>query len=174
MISLIKRVFSCGTNKLPKESFSLEELSKELYEINDDKNIPYFSFQGKTVYARPCNIYDGDTFSIIFKYNNELIKYRCRCFGYDTPEMKPSLKNENRNIEKDLALKAKNRFIELLEKHPSKLVKVECMEFDKYGRILIKVYNMIDTKSINDIMIEEGHGKAYYGGTKDTQWTITS
>ena len=40
-----------------------------LYEISDDKNIPYFSFQGKTVYARPCNIYDGDTFSIIFKYN---------------------------------------------------------------------------------------------------------
>jgi hypothetical protein len=29
---------------------------------------------------------------------------------------------------------------------------------------------MIDTKSINEIMIEEKHGKSYFGGTKDINW----
>ena len=84
--------------------------------------------------------------------------------------MKPSLSNANREKEKALAILAKNRLIELLSKHESGLVFIECFEFDKYGRILVKVYNMIDEKSINEIMVEEGHGKNYDGGKKDTNW----
>lgn len=145
----------------------LKNIKEKLYE-NDIKD--YFSFVGKTFYARACNIYDGDTFSIIFLHNNEVIKYRCRCIGYDSPEMKPSLSNPNREKEKAMAILAKNRLIELLSKHESGLVFIECFEFDKYGRILVKVYNMIDEKSINEIMVEEGHGKVYDGGKKDTNW----
>jgi endonuclease YncB( thermonuclease family) len=87
--------------------------------------------------------------------------------GYDAPEMKPFKSDVNREKEKELACLAKNRLIQLLEKHPTKLIKVECFEFDKYGRILVNIWNMVDTKSINDIMIEEGYGKLYYGGTKE-------
>jgi endonuclease YncB( thermonuclease family) len=145
----------------------LKSIKDKLYE-NDIQE--YFSFVGKTFYARACNIYDGDTFSIIFLHNNEVIKYRCRCIDYDSPEMKPSLSNPNRDKEKALAVIAKNRFTELLTKHESGLIFVECFEFDKYGRILVKAYNMIDTKSINEIMIEEGYGKIYDGGKKDTTW----
>lgn len=141
-----------------------------LYEKKEDTDIQYFTFKAKTFFARPCNIYDGDTFSIIFLHNNNVIKYRCRCIDYDSPEMKPSLSNPNRDKEKALAVIAKNRFTELLTKHESGLVFVECFEFDKYGRILVRVYNMIDTKSINEIMVEEGHGKIYDGGKKDTNW----
>jgi endonuclease YncB( thermonuclease family) len=89
--------------------------------------------------------------------------------GYDTAEMKPSKTKENRLEEKELALKAKNRLEELLNKHITKLIKIQCLEFDKYGRLLINVWNMVDSKSINEIMIEEGHGKAYAGGTKE-EW----
>ena len=145
----------------------LKSIKDKLYE-NDIQD--YFSFVGKTFFARPINIYDGDTFSIIFLHNNNVIKYRCRCIDYDSPEMKPSLSNPNRDKEKALAVNAKNRFTELLTKHESGLVFVECFEFDKYGRILVRVYNMIDTKSINEIMVEEGHGKIYDGGKKDTNW----
>jgi endonuclease YncB( thermonuclease family) len=144
----------------------LKSIKDKLYE--NDK-CEYFSFVGKTFFARPINIYDGDTFSIIFLHK-DVIKYRCRCIDYDSPEMKPSLSNPNREKEKALAVNAKNRFTELLTKHESGLVFVECFEFDKYGRILVRVYNMIDTKSINEIMIEEGHGKIYDGGKKDTNW----
>ena len=145
----------------------LKSIKDKLYE-NDIQD--YFSFVGKTFFARPINIYDGDTFSIIFLHNNNVIKYRCRCVDYDSPEMKPSLSNPNRDKEKALAVIAKNRFTELLTKHEYGLVFVECFEFDKYGRILVRVYNMIDTKSINEIMVEEGHGKCYDGGKKDTNW----
>ena len=145
----------------------LKSIKDKLYE-NDINE--YFSFVGKTFFAKPCNIYDGDTFSIIFLHNNNVIKYRCRCIGYDSPEMKPSLSNPNRDKEKALAIRAKNRMTELLTKHESGLVFVECFEFDKYGRILVRVYNMIDTKSINEIMIEEKHGTIYDGGKKDTNW----
>jgi endonuclease YncB( thermonuclease family) len=144
-------------------------INEILKKLNDktDKNVPYFSFNGKTFIAKHCNIYDGDTFSVIFEYNNEIIKYRCRCMGYDCAEMKPSKMNENRIQEKELALLAKKRLEQLLNKHSSKLIKIECLDFDKYGRLLVNVWNMVDSKSINEIMIEEGHGKAYMGGKKE-------
>ena len=47
----------------------------------------------------------------------------------------------NREKEKDAAKIAKARFIELLEKGKDGLIEVECFEFDKYGRILVNVFN---------------------------------
>ena len=148
----------------------INNLNNKLVNIKTDKDVPYFNFKNKSFIAKPCHIYDGDTFSVIFDYHGELIKYRCRCYGYDTPEMRPLLKNPNRDHEKKLAYAAKARIIELLEAHPSKLIRIECLDFDKYGRLLIKAFNNVNEKSINEIMVEEGHGKWYDGGTKDTNW----
>ena len=148
----------------------ISNLNTKLVNIKTHKDVPYFNFKNKTFIAKPCNIYDGDTFSVIFDFKGDLIKYRCRCYGYDTPEMRPSRKNPNRDHEKKLAYSAKNRIIELLEAHPSKLIKIECLDFDKYGRILIKAYNNVNEKSINEIMVDEGHGKWYDGGKKNTNW----
>jgi len=135
-----------------------------------EEDVPYFSFKGRTVLAKPVNIYDGDTFSIIFEMtpgSGELIKYRCRCYGYDTAEMKPCLDFAGREEEIQKAKAAKQRLTELLSGHPSGLVKVECMEFDKYGRILVKVWNQVSSISVNDMMVAEGHGNPYFGGTKE-------
>jgi endonuclease YncB( thermonuclease family) len=136
----------------------------------DTTKVPYFTFSGKTLIAKPCNIYDGDTFSICFVEENRVVKWRCRCLGYDSPEMKPLLKNPNREKEKELAQLAKQRFEQLLFKNPSGLVRVVCGDFDKYGRVLGTIFNDIDEESINSIMIKEGHGKVYDGGTKDSKW----
>lgn len=160
----------CNLNKdMVEEPKNVEEELKEVYQMLNIKSedIKYFSFEGKVFYAKHCNIYDGDTFSVIFNYKGDLIKYKVRCMGYDCPEMKPLKTNEHRILEKELALKSKMRLEELLNKHETKLIKIECFQFDKYGRLLVKVWNMIDKKSVNDIMIEEGHGKAYDGGTKE-------
>lgn len=162
----ITNIYKYMTNN---ELFNFEKTNEKLLNIQEVKDIPYFSFNGKTFIAKHCNIYDGDTFSVIFEYKGELIKYKCRCMGYDCAEMKPHKDKPNRDQEKELAIKAKNRLEELLNKHPTKLIKIECLDFDKYGRLLINVYNMVDSKSINDIMIEEGHGKSYTGGTKE-EW----
>lgn len=148
----------------------ITNLNNKLVNITTHKDVPYFNFDNQTYIAKPCNVYDGDTFSVIFDFKGELIKYRCRCYGYDTPEMRPSKQNPNRLKEKELAYAAKQRMIELVEAHPSKLIKIQCLKFDKYGRILIKAWNNVNEKSINEIMVEEGHGKWYDGGKKDTNW----
>ena len=141
--------------------------SKIILDKIDKENIKCFSFRDQILYGYPTNIYDGDTFSLLFVYKDEVLKYRCRCALYDSPEMKPSLSNPNRDNEKVLALKAKERLKELLEKHETKMIKVKCGDFDKYGRLLIEIWNMVDNETVNEIMIKEGHGKPYNGGTKE-------
>ena len=136
-----------------------------LAHLNTD-DVKYFSFQGLTFDAKACNIYDGDTFSAVFVFRGEPIKYRCRCMGYDSPEMKPPLSKPNREEEMKHAKIAKARFTELLQKSPDGLIKLECLGFEKYGRILVNVYNNVDHDSLNTIMVREGHGKAYDGGHK--------
>lgn len=154
--------------------FNLLDLScyTKLSQVQEN-SLNYFSFIGKTFIAKPCHIYDGDTFTSIFEYNGQIIKYKCRCVGYDTAEMKPHIIDKsNQDLilaasqEKKLALAAKERFIELVTAHPSGLCLIQCGEFDKYGRLLVTVFNGINKESINSIMIKESHGKVYDGGTK--------
>lgn len=151
--------FNNEDNKILNET-SLENI--------DENEIEYFTFKNKKFVAKPCHIYDGDTFSVLFYYNNQLIKHRCRCLGYDSPELHPSMKHPNRLREKELAMEAKKRFTELLTKN--KLITIDCQDFDKYGRILVYAYNNVDEMSINHIMVAEGHGRIYNGGKKYIDW----
>ena len=146
----------------------------KLININD-KNVPLFTFNGKIIIARIVECYDGDTCTIIFDHKGEIIKYKLRAYGYDCAEMKPRLDKENREDEVDAAKKAKTRFLELLDtKSPNnaqRCFQIECLDFDKYGRILGNIYP-IDAiigkdESINNIMVKEGHGKPYFGGKKE-------
>jgi len=147
-------------------NYLFNRTNNELKNINPE-NIKYFSFDNLVFDAKPCHIYDGDTFSAIFKYRNEYIKYKCRCLDYDSPEMKPLLTKLNRDEEIRSTKLAKKRLTEILNKNPNGLVTIKCHSFEKYGRILVTVYNNIDNESINDIMIKENHGKPYHGGHKE-------
>jgi endonuclease YncB( thermonuclease family) len=131
-----------------------------LNSINSD-DIPIFSLNGYSTQAKVVDVYDGDTCTIIFKWEGKYRKFKCRCYGYDSPEMKPRLDIENRDEIKENAVKAKKRLVELT----MNIVRVECMNFDKYGRLLVKLYKG-NNILINDIMINEGHGYVYHGGTK--------
>ena len=149
----------------------MNQTSDKLKSI-EHKKIPLFSFKDKVIIARVVDVYDGDTFTALFEYNGEIMKYKCRCMGYDCAEMKPKKDDPNRDQEKKLALAAKNRFIELIGGEDA-IVQMKCLEFDKYGRILTYLYplngDLQNDESINSIMIREGHGKSYDGGTKD-EW----
>ena len=138
----------------------------------DHKKTPLFSFKNKILISRIVDVYDGDTFTALFEYNGEIMKYKFRAMGYDCAEMKPKKSDPNRDEEKALALKAKNRFIELIGGEDT-IVKIKFLNFDKYGRILSYVYSMNSDvekdESINSVMIKEGHGKPYEGGTKE-EW----
>lgn len=160
------RCFSYKQITTVKNPSAIENLT-----IVDRETMPCFSFKGKSFHGLPTNIYDGDTFSFVFVYNGETMKYRCRCLGYDSPEMKPSLQNTNRDKEKEMAKLAKARFEQLLSKNPNGTIRVQCHDFDKYGRILVEIWNGVDEKSVNEIMVQEGHGKKYDGGKKE-EWNF--
>lgn len=59
-------------------------------------NTPLFSFNGLNTYGKAVDVYDGDTFNIIISHYDSVYHFKARMFGYDSPEMKPSLSLENR------------------------------------------------------------------------------
>ncbi len=141
-----------------------EETEEELDNCN---NIQNFNLKDEIHLAKVVKCYDGDTIHCIFKHDGRYQLFKVRMYGYDTAEMRPSKKlPEDIRIEtKKKALEAKKRLQELiLNKH----VIMNCMGFGKYGRLLATVKLKIDDeKTVNDIMIEEGYGKKYYGGKKN-------
>ena len=121
-----------------------------------------FSLNGYKTFAKCVHAYDGDTIHVVFKmpHSNEYNKWVIRMMGIDTPEIKS--KNTN---EKQLAVKARDFLRELML---DKIIIIECLDFDKYGRLLGNLFIEGSDISISNMMIEKGYAKAYDGGTKTT------
>jgi endonuclease YncB( thermonuclease family) len=160
-------------------------LEKKLSEIKYD-DVPIFSLNGLKTIGKIVDIYDGDTCKIVLIHENTFKKFSCRLLGIDTPEMKPPLTKNDRDIEIINAHKCRNRLIQLvtscdcsvdkiykkseiknLLENNKKIINVHCFDFDKYGRLLVNLYIENDTISVNDILIREKYAKPYDGGKKD-------
>jgi micrococcal nuclease len=122
---------------------------------------PKFTLKGNKTYAKCVYVYDGDTIHVVFKTpnSNECFKWVVRMNGIDTPEMKS--KNA---AEKKAAVIARDF---LKNKILDKIIIVDCLDFDKYGRLLAEVFVEDNPVSLSQQMIECGHAKAYDGGTKE-------
>lgn len=124
----------------------------------------YFNeyFDNKIMKIKIIDVYDGDTVTAIIPFCFRKFKFKCRLYGFDSPEKKPSLKNTDREHEKYCAEIAK---FALSEKILNKKIKCKTYKLDKYGRILIEPY---DSKgnSITSYMIENNCGYEYFGNTK--------
>ncbi len=129
----------------------------ELNQIDCSK-IKKFSLKDFKTQAKVVSVYDGDTITLVFVFANEYYKWNCRLDGIDTPEIK-----SKNNEEKALAIKARDY---LREQILGKIVDIECGDFDKYGRLLIKL--IYENQNMNELMISQGHAKAYFGGTKES------
>lgn len=111
------------------------------------------------------HVVDGDTVDVDIDlgFGVWLHDERVRIMGIDTPESRTSDK-----VEKVFGLAAKNRLKELLEKD-ALLVTTENKDGEdmkgKFGRILGDF--IVGDKRVTDIMIEEGHSVAYFGGSKE-------
>ena len=128
-----------------------------------------FTLKGTNTYCKVISIYDGDTLTLGYRYLGKNFKSKVRMLGYDSPEMKPPKNSPTRDEEKRKALLAKE-YIDNLTK--DKILWVEFKDFDKYGRPLANLF-IIDNsyctsnkRSINELMISNGHGYRYEGGTK--------
>jgi endonuclease YncB( thermonuclease family) len=137
-------------------------LDKKLKNCNYE-NTPTYSLTGKRCKGKILKVYDGDTVWVALPIPNDVYKYKARLFGYDSPEMRPSKEDEKHDEIVQSAIGAKKRLQELICEN--ELMDVELLEFDKYGRILIKLYGK-DGHCINDQMVQEGFGKPYFGGKK--------
>ena len=109
---------------------------------------------------------DGDTVDVDIDlgFGVWLKDERVRIMGIDTPESRTSDK-----VEKVFGTAAKNRLKELLE-NGGKLITTENKDGEdmkgKFGRILGD-FRTPDGKLVTDIMIQEGHCVAYFGGSKE-------
>lgn len=121
------------------------------------KTTPLFTLNGFKTDAKIVYVYDGDTVHIVFKYFNEYYKWNCRIAHVDTPELRT--KNQDEKIK---GYETRDKLKELIL---DKIVKVHCLEFDKYGRLLVDLY--IDDIYVNQWLIDNDLAKKYEGGTKE-------
>ena len=114
-------------------------------------------------------IVDGDTVDVDINlgFGVWLHDERVRIMGIDTPE------SRTRDRVEDLfGEAAKARLKELME-HGGKLITTEDKDGEdmkgKFGRILGDFYVEHDgmKKRVTDILVEEGHAVAYFGGSKE-------
>lgn len=141
-------------------------------------NTPELSINGTNTYGRVVDIYDGDTLKIVLPTHNSFYKFTIRLSGIDTCEIK------SKNIElKNYGIKARNKIFKLITdidlsesitKNEIKnildsdvyLVWIECLNTDKYGRVLANIYKDKNMKSFSNILLDEKLAYNYEGKTK--------
>ena len=68
-----------------------------------------FSLNGIITYAKILSNYDGDTADCILIHNDNIMRFKVRFYGYDSPEMKPPLNNKDRDEIKKKAIESKKK-----------------------------------------------------------------
>ena len=122
------------------------------------------------MYEYKCKILrvvDGDTVDVDIDlgFGMWMHKERVRMMGIDTPESRTRDK-----VEKAFGLASKAKLKDLLPIGSMQVLKTEIDRSGedkkgKFGRILGDF--IVDDKRCTDILIEEGHAVAYFGGSKD-------
>ncbi len=140
----------------------MEEIIKQLTDLNCT-DIKRFSFKGIDTPARVSSIYDPDTITIVFPMLGKFIKLKVRLSGIDAPELKSKIKAES-----DVCKKGIEQMNKLIG---DKVIRVQLDDFDKYGRVLARVYTLDENPiCINDYLIEYQYVRKYDGGKKE-EWT---
>ena len=117
---------------------------------NTNKFIPKIT-KGKVI-----KVYDGDTITVASKYYNDVYKFVIRLNRIDTPEIRT--KNNN---EKERALFVRDK---LREKIMNKIIKIEVIKLEKYGRLLCEIY--YNNENLSNWLLDNEYAKEYYGGKK--------
>lgn len=70
------------------------------HELNliDYTKIEKFSLNNMIFDAKVIKVYDGDTITVVFNYNNKYYKWNCRLNGIDTPEIKSNNEDEKKML----------------------------------------------------------------------------
>ena len=137
-----------------------------MYDPNLCQSLEHITWKTAPPYVPPVSqgkvikVYDGDTITIATILPNTIDKtiyrFSVRLLGIDSAEMKGGT-----FAEKESAIKARDA---LAKKVLGKMVILQNVGLEKYGRILADVY--CDNMHINQWMLDSGLAVPYYGGTK--------
>ena len=123
--------------------------------------------------CKVLKVIDGDTVDVDIDLGFGIVlkDERVRLIGIDTPESRTRDK-----VEKQFGLAAKARLKEMLDNKSGPILKTQINKKGedmkgKFGRILGD-FNVYDPKKdawrkVTEIMVEEGHAVAYFGGSKE-------
>jgi micrococcal nuclease len=118
--------------------------------------------------CKVTKVVDGDTVDVDIDLGFDIIlrDERVRIMGIDTPESRTRDK-----VEKLFGLKSKARLKELIGGKSGPILKTQINKKGedmrgKFGRILGDFVTE-DGRMVTDILVEEGHAVAYFGGSKD-------
>ena len=121
------------------------------------KQISKYEYSAKLV-----RVVDGDTCDALIDLGFDTwVKKRIRFKGVDTWECRTRDKEEK---VKGLAAKAYTR--DLLENSDEGKFALKSYGVGKYGRVLGELFVKGKTKSVNDLLLENGHAYEYEGGKK--------
>ena len=112
--------------------------------------------------AKLQRVVDGDTCDALIDLGFDTwVKKRIRFFGVDTWE------SRTRNLEeKKKGLAAKEYVKDLLENSDEGKFLLKSHGVGKYGRVLGELFVKGHEQSVNELLKENGHASAYYGGKK--------
>ena len=116
--------------------------------------------------VKVIKVVDGDTVDVDIDlgFGVTLTDERVRIMGIDTPE------SRTRDKVEDLFGEAAKARLKVLMKDGGKLITTEDRKGEdmkgKFGRILGD-FRIGDGRKVTDILIEEGHAVAYFGGSKE-------
>jgi micrococcal nuclease len=115
-----------------------------------------------TYKADVIRVIDGDTVDARIDLGFDTWKkIRIRFYGIDTPESRTTDSEE-----KTRGLAAKQRLTEILEFNNNIFI-LKSLGVDKYGRCLAELFvDSLGDVSVQQTLINEGHGVAYFGGTR--------
>ena len=181
----------CNSSKICVKSPGVSERALRESTVS---TVSLYSLAGIRTQCKMVSCYDGDTVTLNMVIGGEIRQYKCRLFGIDCPEMKPTLDAPNRILEKIDAVNAKAYIIGMLTdqripdmlpktstesqirnystsldelvRNNQRCVEVVCGDWDKYGRLLV-TFPLKSGGTVSDEMIRHGHGYSYVGGTKN-------
>ena len=111
--------------------------------------------------AKLIRIVDGDTVDAMVDLGfSTWKKIRVRLYGINTPECRTRDKEEKKK-----GLAAKARLTDLLEMADNEF-KLKSHGVGKFGRCLGELFIENADISLQQILINEGHGVAYFGGSR--------
>ena len=136
-----------------------------MFELDDISYQDTEPFIPPITHGKVIKVYDGDTITIgaMLPYKDSILyRFSVRINGIDCPEIRTKDKDE-----KKCAIMAKNL---IMEKAMNKIVSLENVQTEKYGRILADV--ICDGESLGELLLNARLAVKYGGGTKKspTNW----